>query len=730
MKRVIVGLCAALLVMSCVNKNENQGYIGVQDVTIENGVLSPDVLLALGRVSDAQMSPDGQKILYGVTYTSVEKNATSRNLFVCNADGSDKVQLTRYAKSVSCARWSSDGSCIYFLQGGQLYKAAYKGSKLGKKVKLSDVPEGISEFKLSPDESQILYISSIKNPFVDQPKDLNPALDKAQAYATNELMYRHWDHWVTQIPRSFIAPFGSETITPENSVDILGDEPFELPTEPFGGCEQLSWSPDGRYIAYSCRKLYGKQYAFSTCTDIFVYDVQTAQTKAVTCGGGYDTNPTFSPDGKSLAWISMERNGYEADRQRLMVGSFEEGSVEGIKELTTEFIYDVQDIFWTPDSKRIIFPAFMDALGALCSADVENGGIERLTPEQWWYTFGTPYGFLENEYQTVLYTSIQSMSFPTELAKITFQGGSASFDFITSENEHILSQVNKLKEEQIVLKTAQGENLYCWVIYPDGFDPSKKYAGVEMFNGGPQTCLEQGWSFRWNFYMMAQQGYVVILPNRHGDSGFGQAWKEQISGDYQGLNMEDYKIAARWFRSQPWAGKIAGVGASYGGFSVYNMMGMNDGLFDCFISHAGIFDEKMMWYTTEESWFCNWDNGGLMEYAYQEGQVGPKGDGVTFGGLQQAGAPYANVAKTRHSYDNDPESKVTKWNTPILCMHGMMDFRIPYTQGMAAFNAAQMMGVPSRLVIFPEETHFINQPQNALLWHTEFFGWLEQWIKE
>ena len=293
-----------LTMIGCKSKEDAGAYIGPSDIRIENGVMTPETLLSLGRISDAQLSPDGSRILYGVSYTSIEQNRSCRNLFLCNPDGSGKVQLTRYGKSVSNARWSADGKSIFFLQGGQLYKAPISGNRLGKKVRLSDVPSGISEFKLSPDESNILYISTIKNKKVVQPADTDPALDKANAYVTEDLMYRHWDHWVTETPRSYVAPMNGETLTPANSVDLLGEEPYELPTEPFGGAEQLDWSPDGRYIAYSCRKHMGKEYAFSTNCGIFVYDILTGQTVTLKGDGGYDTDPVWSPDGTNIAFAS------------------------------------------------------------------------------------------------------------------------------------------------------------------------------------------------------------------------------------------------------------------------------------------------------------------------------------------------------------------------------------------------------------------------------------------
>ena len=750
-----IGIIAAL-VISCfalgygigklfieMKDNQERGYIGPQNPVVENGVLTPEVMLSLGRLSDPQLSPDGNTILYGVSYTDIKENRSCRNLFICDSDGGKVRQLTRYAKSVSSARWSKDGKHIYFLMDGQLWKAPLRGKKLGKREKLSNVSNGISDFKLSPDESQIIYVSSVQGP-VTAPSDKYPELDKAQAYVAADLMYRHWDHWVTATPRSYVATLGNGTITADNSMDILaGEAGFELPTEPFGGAEQLDWAPDGRHIAYSCRKKTGKEYAFSTCSNIYIYDILTGATVEVTREGGYDTNPLWSPDGTALAWISMERDGYEADRQRLMVAQIIQQAppadgqnfgleVGEIEELTKGYIYDVEDLYWTPDSKQIVFPSIIDGLCALCRVSADGtGSVQRITPASWWLGFSVPFAYEQGEEGTRILCCYQSMDFPSEIVAVNEPAaGEIGYKQISNENTRILEQLSPIRMESITIAGGNGDDLQCWVLYPPQFDASKRFPAIEMFNGGPQTPLDQSWSYRWNFSLMCRQGYVVILPNRHGNSGFGQPWKEQISGDYQGLNMQDYLAAGRWIKSQPWCGKLAGVGASYGGFSAYNLMGIHGDLFDCFISHAGIFNEKQLWYTTEEAWFGNWDNGGLTPYAYESGQTGPKGDGITFGGMQQAGAPYAVTAKAKEHYAHDPESRITNWHTPILCIHGMMDFRIPYEQGMAAFNAAQMMGVPSKLIIFPEECHWVLQPQNALFWHREFFDWLNRWTKQ
>ena len=706
------------------NKNE-AGYIGQSEIKIENGVMTPEVLLALGRISDPQLSPDGSRILYGVSYTSVEQNRSCRNLFAMDADGSNPVQLTRYSKSVSNARWAPDGKSVYFLMDGQLWQAAYGGKRLGARRCLSDIPAGISEFKLSPDGSNIIYISTIPGP-VKSPKDSDPALDKAQAYATDDLMYRHWDHWVTETPRTYLAAMGG-TITPERSVDLLGDEPYELPTEPFGGIEQLDWSPDGKYIAYSCRKKTGKQYAFSTNCGIYLYKIQSGETVPVKTDGGYDTDPVFSADGKHLAWISMRRDGYEADQQRIMICDFENGSTFGTKQLAASLDRDASGLVWSPDSKGLYYSALHNGVQKLFYTSLEDQ-TRQLTSDEEKYDFFSPFGVLDGG--KTLLASNYCLNRPVELISLSVEDeGYAQWKALTDENGHILSQLDEPSSESVWLETVDGKQMQCWVLYPPHFDPSKQYPGIEIVLGGPQGTNSQDWSYRWCYRLMAQQGYVVIMPNRRGTTAFGQEWKEQISGDYPGLNMQDYLTAGRWLKSQDYIGKLACVGASYGGYSAYMLEGLHGDLYDCFIAHAGIFDEKMLWYTTEEMWFANWDNGGLTEYAYTPGQTGPAGDGITFGGMQQAGAPYASTPKAQRHYANSPSSMVTKWHTPILCIHGMMDYRIPYEQGMAAFNAAQMMGVPSRLVVFPQENHWILQPQNSLYWHREFYSWLEKWCK-
>ena len=651
-------------------------------------------------------------------------------------------------KSLSNARWYNDGSGIYFLMQGQIWGGEVKAKngqwELTDLYQVTDIKGGISEFKMSPDQSMMMYTSYVKSA-VKGPADCYSDLDKATAYTTDDLMYRHWDHTVMEIPHTFVAGLDCKSGPVTEGVDLLAGEKelYELPTEPFSGIEQLSWSPDGRYIAYSCRKLAGKKYAFSTNTEIYIYNVSTAETKVIEMGGGYDTDPVWSPDGSKLCWISMERDGYEADKQRLIVADIQTSDapeampeVKGIKDITVDFKYNASAPVWSADSKSIYFASLAEGLQGMFRAyeEAESWEIERITGEDMWYDFGSPFHIAEAEDGSkTFYTTWCSMDFPTELVAVT-AGKETSYNQITDENGHILNQLASHDTEARYVKTVDGKDMLTWVLYPPQFDPSKEYPSILICLGGPQGTLSQGWSYRWNYRLMASQGYVVVLPNRRGTTAFGQEWTEQISGDYPGLNMQDYLAAAKEIKAEPYVGKMAACGASYGGYSVYYLCGTHEDTFDAFIAHAGIFNEEHMYMTTEEMWFPNFDNGGLHETEIDprvgtpEAPVGPAGDGVTFGGIKQGGSPWSSDPKAKRHYALSPHNLVTKWHTPLMVIHGGMDYRVPVDEGMAAYNAAQMMGVPSRLLIFPDENHWILKPQNAMLWHREYFRWLNEWL--
>ncbi|MGM9785946.1 MAG: prolyl oligopeptidase family serine peptidase [Candidatus Cryptobacteroides sp.] len=757
---VVIGAAAALTIIMA-NKGkgiENEGFIGRSAIEVQDGRMTPEVLLSYGRLSDPQMSPDGKFIMYGVSYTDAAANRSVRNLRIISAEGGEDVLLTESGRSIGNARWSADGKRIAFTMGGQIWtarisrrdpkKGESSGSwKLSGFKQISDVPNGISEFKISPDGQKIMYVSTVKSA-VKSPVDCYADLGKATAYTTDDLMYRHWDHTVMEIPHTFVADFKfnakkEKTITPETSVDILAGEKelYELPTEPFGGIEQLDWSPDSRFIAYSCRKLTGKKYAFSTDTEIYLYNIATAGTTVIDMKGGYDTDPVWSPDGRKICWISMERDGYEADKQRLMVADVnivgDVPVVSGIRDLTAGFKYNAAGPVWADDSRSIYFNALAEGLQGIFEAGCESGTVSRLTDEHQWYDYSSPFFVRDNgDGSKVLYSTYCSMTFPSEIAATTVRNGAFAGTVRTSdENGHISSQLKKVGMEERYVKTIDGKRMLTWVMLPPDFDSSKEYPSILICLGGPQGTISQSWSYRWNYMLMAMQDYVVVLPNRRGTTAFGQEWTEQISGDYPGLNMQDYLAAARELKAEPYIGKMAACGASYGGYSVYYLCGTHGDVFDAFIAHAGIFNEEHMYMTTEEMWFPNFDNGGVHETVIDprvgtpEAPVGPAGDGVTFGGIKQGGSPWSKLPKAVRHYALSPHKLVTNWHTPLMVIHGGMDYRVPVDEGMAAYNAAQMMGVPSRLLIFPDENHWILKPQNALLWHREYFRWLDQWCK-
>lgn len=701
--------------ISCMKRTiESEGFIGKSEIKIQDGVFSPEAMLSLGRLSDPQVSPDGKWIMYGVSYTDIAANKSNRNIYVCKIDGTDNHLITKSGKSISNARWSADGSKILFLMSGKLWKANFNNGKISKIKQISPDGTEIWEFKLSPDESKILYTSSIKGP-VKKPSDIYSDLPKAEAYTANNLMYRHWDHWVTETPRSYFANFNwSKGITGE-AIDILGKEPYELPTESFSGIEQLDWHPNSRHIAYSCRKKCGKEYAYSTNTEIYIFDTKDLTTTQLSNGGGYDTDPVWSPNGEKLAWISMERDGYEADKMRLMIASI---NADKIKEYSKAFKYNISGIVWGEDSKDLYFNSLTEGLQSIYKLNTEATDVElesadaftRISGEALWFDFSSPFYIKKEEIDgnivEKIYASYQSMDFPTELVCLNYTGevinSETSLTRITKENDDILRQCKRHKTEQRWVETIDGKKMLTWVLFPPEFDCKKTYPAIEIFLGGPQGTLSQSWSYRWNYRLMCSQGYVVVLPNRRGTTAFGQEWCEQISGDYCGLNMQDYLSAAKMIKKEKYIGKIAGCGASYGGYSVYYMSGIHNNTFDAFIAHCGIFNQEHMYMTTEEMWFPHWDNGG---------------------------APWDENPIAKRHYENSPHKLIKNWNTPLLVIHGGSDFRVPYDQGMAAFNAAQMMGVPSKLIVFPNENHWILKPQNALYWHRSYFDWLNTWCK-
>lgn len=699
MKKLFFTLLAMAAITSCGASRETAASsapaIEKEAIEVADGHFTPEIMHRMGKVSDPQVSPDGKTILYGVAYTSIEQNRSCRNLFLMDIDGGNARQLTHFPKSASNARWIDGGKAIAYLQGGQMWVMNADGT--GSR-KVSDVAEGISEFKLSDDGSQVMYVTSFK--VAQKPADIYPDLAKSTARTIDGMMYRHWDHFVESIPHTFIAPFDGKKLG--EGFDILDGAPFELPSEPFDGIEQLAFSPEGGQIAYSCRKLTGREYAFSTNSDIYLMNLSSRVTINISEGMmGYDKEPVFSPDGCSVAWLSMERDGYEADKVRLFAYDIVPGFC---RELTTNFKYNVESPVWAPDSKSIYFCAEVEGVKEIWNVDLE-GNLKRITPEHEWVNFGAPTLAGES-----IITTTTTLMRPSEITSVSLADG--SWKQLSHENDEIIAQLDECKVEERWIATTDGKKMLTWVVYPPHFDAAKAYPAILLCLGGPQSALTQGWSTRWNYRLMASQGYIVVLPNRRGTTAFGQEWCEQISGDYMGQNMRDYFSAADNLKAEPYVGKMAAVGASYGGYSVYYLAGIHQGRFSAFIAHAGIFNQEQMYMTTEEMWFPNWDNGGCRQ---------PD--------KYMSGSPWSdNPAAVRH-YASSPHKLVEKWDTPILVTHGELDYRVPVEQGMAAFNAAQMMGVPSKMILFPDENHWILKPQNSIHWNREFFDWLDKWCK-
>lgn len=686
-KLLVMFISTALLASACTEgeKNQEETPISRSTIMVENGLLTPEVMHNMGKVSDPQVSPDGKEILYGVSFTEIARNKNNRELFIMDVDGGNIRQITSTAKSENNARWINQGKEIMFLQSGELYKMDREGKN---RVKIGEYGNGISEFKLSPDETKILFVSNIKS--IQKAGDVWSDLEKATGRMIDKLMYRHWDHFVEEIPHPFVADFDGKSIS--NIFDILEGEPYESPTLPLSGIEQLSWSPDGTKILYASRKLTGRDYAYSTNTDIYLYDIGNKSHLNLTEGMmGYDTDPLFSPDGKHIAWLSMERPGFEADKHRLFVMNLETGEK---RDLTRNFKYNAESPVWLPDGSGLYFNSCVNAVTGVYQITLADESVRKLT--EGWYDFGQVQ--IAGDKLIALY---RSMSMPNEIVSIDASTG--EYRQISYENAHLLEKITMGKVEERWIKTVDNKDMHMWVIYPPGFDPAKRYPALLFCLGGPQGTLSQNWSYRWNFQLMAANGYIVILPNRRGTTAFGQEWTDQISGDYMGLNMQDYISSVKEMKKESYVGKVGAVGASYGGYSVFYLAGIHKNMFSAFVAHAGIFNQEHMYMTTEELWFPHWDNGG---------------------------APWDDNPVAKRHYANSPHKFVKNWNTPILITHGELDYRVPVDQGMAAFNAAQALGVPSEMLLFPDENHWILKPQNSVQWNRVFYRWLDKWLKE
>lgn len=700
-----------------------QNTVKDQNATFKVGsdLMTPEALWAMGRIGGATASPDGKQVVYQVGYYTVKQNKSQQMLFVMDADGKNKRQLTTGQQSETDGAWIAQGRRIAFLTGGQLWSMNADGSD---RKQLTNSSVDIEGFKFSPDERKVILIKSLPYHGTIQ---ANPAdLPLATGRLATDMNYRHWDHYVETIAHPFVADFDGSSIN--EGVDILQGEPFECPTAPFGGTEQLAWSPDSKSIAYTCRKKEGVQYAISTDTDIYLYDVSTGKTKNLCkpsgykepaidatksmknqsvnhqsgdMNVGYDTNPQFSSNGKYIAWQSMAHNGYESDRNRLCVYTLADGTKNYVTE---QFDSNVDAYCWGNDNNTFYFIGVWHGKTHVYQTNLK-GQIKQLTDGQ--YDYGS-LQLLGRKGQ--LLVTRHSLSHPDDLFVLTpsKKEKRSQVTQITDENKHIFDQLAIGKVEERWTKTTDGKDMLSWIVLPPHFDANKKYPTLLFCEGGPQSPVSQFWSYRWNLQIMAAHGYIVVAPNRRGLPGFGSAWNEEISGDWTGQCMNDYLSAIDDAANNlPYVDKdrLGAVGASFGGFSVYYLAGHHDKRFKCFISHDGAFNLESMYTDTEEAWFSNWE----YEDAYWNKD---------------------QTANAKRTYQNSPHQFVDKWDTPILCIHGEKDYRINANQGMGAFNAARLRGIPAELLIFPDENHWVLKPQNGILWQRTFFNWLDRWLKK
>ena len=682
---------ASLIAGCSPSAGDDGNIIDKPEFTSATGIFDIDALEALGSVGAPVVSPDGTKVLFGISYESLEENKSNMDLYVMNPDGSDIKRITRTSGSESSYCWIDGGKKIAFIYApdgvAQVWVMNADGSS---RKQVTDVEKGVSGFLLSPDESKMLLISNIK--YAREAKDVYPDLPKATGRVIDDMMYKHWDQWVTEIPHPFIADFDGVKAT--NVIDIMADEPrYESPMLPFGGIESFAWTPDSKSVVYTSRKKEGKEYAISTNSDLYLYNIAEGTTRNLTEGMmGYDTNPVFSPDGSKLAWLSMEHDGYESDKNRIFTLDMATGEKT---DLTTEWDYTADDIAWAPDGKSIFFIAPKGGVTPIFTIDVASHEVKEIANGV------CDYAGLNVAADGTLYTRRHSMVYPNEI----FSVANGEVKQLTNVNTELLGSLKMPTVEKKLVPTTDGKEMTVWVVYPPEFDANKTYPALLYCQGGPQQAVSQFWSTRWNLALMASNGYIIIAPNRRGLPGFGTEWEEQISGDYGGQNMRDYLAAVDYMKEFPYVDDkhIGATGASYGGFSVYWLAGNHNHRFAALLAHAGIFNMEAQYLETEEMWFANWDMGG----AFWE----------------------KDNATAQRTFATSPHRYVDNWDTPIMISHGEYDYRILSSQGEMAFNAAKLRGIPAEMVIFPDENHWILKPQNAVMWQRLFFRWFDRWLK-
>ncbi len=674
---------------------------------MEAGILTPEVMWKMRRAGSSSLSPDGSVLLYAVTDYNMQENRGVTSIYTQSLADKSVRRLTDGSSNNLSPQWSADGGRIYFLSDRsgsmQVWAMTPDGQNPEQVTGNEDGGTDIEGFGISPDGGHIWWVQSCHTADL-RSKEIHPDLPHSRARIYDDLMVRHWDYWAEGDYRHiFIAGLNGGKAAA--GTDIMPEARWDAPLAPYFDMAEIAWSPDGRKLAYTCKPLTGAAYAVSTDSDIYVYDLETQQTTNICKDNaqgypmvGYDKYPVWSPDGRRLAFRSMERPGNESDKERLFVYDFETGLMQ---YLTARFDYNAMNTVWEDDD-HLLFIAPIEATHQICRVDVPDPRLRSLpivevltSGDHDINAFTLAGGRIAAEVCTI--------SMATEF--YTVDPADGRMERLSEINGEIYRHIRMGEVQKRWVPTSDGKRMLAWVILPPDFDPAKKYPTLLYCQGGPQSVVSQFWSYRWNFQLMAAQGYIVVAPNRRGLPSFGQEWLEQISGDYSGQNIRDYLAAIDDVAREPWVDetRMGCVGASYGGYSVFFLAGNHEKRFKAFIAHCGIFDFDSMYGETEELWFVNNDYGG----SYWD----------------------RSNATAMHSYANSPHKYVDKWDTPIMIVTGEKDYRIPYTQSLEAFTAARMRGLDARLVSFENEAHQVFKPQNSLVWNREFFGWLDKYLK-
>ena len=661
--------------------------------------LTPEVMWKMRRIGSAEVSADGSTVLYTVTDYSMAENRGVTRIYTLDIATGNTSELTDTSSNNTAARWGGDGN-IWFLSNRsgsmQVWRMAADGSS---QKQITDIEGGVEDFGINNDCTALHYIKGVQVKAI-RSAEVHPDMDKSKARIYDDLMVRHWDYWDSgKYLHIFVADLLANGVG--TATDITGEKSaWDTPLAPYFDHTEIVWSPDGKQLAYTCKPLTGAEYAVSTDSDIFIYDLESGETKNICKGNkafafvGYDKYPVWSPSGTKIAFRSQERAGNEADKERLMVYDLLSGEV---KYLTKNFDYHATNVVWSSDETTLYFIAPIEATHQICSVKADGTSeVEVLTKgdhdiNSFELSGGKCVG------------SVMTISMAPELFEFDLTNGSMTK--LTAVNDFVYNNIKMGEVQKRWVKTTDGNKMLTWVILPPDFDATKKYPTLLYCQGGPQSVVSQFWSYRWNFQLMAAQGYVVVAPNRRGVPSFGQEWLDQISGDYSGQNIRDYLSAIDDVAKEKWCDKerLGCVGASYGGYSTFYLAGHHEKRFKAFIAHCGIFNFESMYGHTEEMFFVNNDYGG----AYWE----------------------KDNKTAMRSYANSPHKAVDKWDTPILIFTGEKDYRIPYTQSLEAFTAARLRGIPARLVSFENEAHQVFKPQNSLVWNREFFGWLDKYLK-